>query len=791
MKFTYLWLKEHLETSLAPEEILDTLTSIGLEVETTTSPPRLDGLLVGRIKETAAHPHADRLVVCQVETARGVHQVVCGAPNAEVGFVGVFAPPGVVLPGGMRLRVVRIREVESRGMLCSAAELGVGEDHETLLALPGTTSVGSCVSALLGGDDGMTIEIAITPNRGDCLGVRGIARDLAAAGCGRLKPLRSVALRARGPVGVPVRLEGTGCAFFACRRVRGVTNGSSPGWMQGRLRAIGARPINTLVDITNYVLVDCGQPLHVYDAATIRGALVARPGRTRESLRALDGRTYAAHRAACVIADEEKLLGLGGLMGGVQSGATLKTRDVIVESAFFDPQQTALTGRTLGLESPSRFRFERGVDPQGVVRALDLAAHWVQQLCGGEVSARHQVGRLPSASPAIAYRPGSFSRLTGHTLGAARQQKYLTALGFRIQKKKTLWRVGPPSWRRDLEGEADVVEELLRLWGVNKVAAVPLPQGDRRTLSPLAVRERLLRHGLAARGCLEAVTWSFISARAAALFCEDPKTLWRVSNPLSSQLEVMRPSVVPGLVMAAVRLQARAQRDVALFEVGRRYQRPKEIPALAGLRCGHALFSGGYRSWGTPPRALTALDAKADAVAALRACGVEALDTLSRAPPWYAPGNSGSLVLDKSQNILAHFGLLHPKVGAALDVEGPMAIFEIHPQALPLGHSSKGSFESRTLHPVRRDFAFVVGTDVTAQDLLKTIGRAAQDHEKALEMHLKTRLFDVFPLSGGARSLGVEICVWQRRILTGEEIEALSAHIVQRVKTELGASLRG
>ncbi|MCC7016296.1 MAG: phenylalanine--tRNA ligase subunit beta [Rhodospirillales bacterium] len=800
MKLTLAWLKEHLETSAPVEEIAATLTRIGLEVEGVADPARaLKDFVVARIETAAPHPNADRLKVCRINTGKETLQVVCGAANARAGLVGVFAPVGSFVPGtAVHLKKAAIRGVESNGMMLSERELGLSEAHEGIVELTAALPLGSPAADALGLAD-PAIEIAVTPNRGDCLGVRGIARDLAAAGLGRLKPLAAgpVPGAYRSPIGVALEFDYSAlnaCPYFVGRHIRGLRNGESPDWLKARLNAIGLRPISALVDITNFVTCDLARPLHVFDAGKIAGTIRARLARAGETLAALNGKTYALDENMTVIADDRAALALGGVIGGESSGATLATTEVFVESAWFDPARTAATGRKLEILSDARFRFERGVDPAFVKSGIEIATRLILDLCGGEPSEIAVAGSEPAWRRSIALRPERVRTLAGLDLAPAEIEKILAALGFQAAREGKTLSVVPPSWRPDIVGEACLVEEVARIHGYDKIPAIPLPRAN--SLPAPALNESQRRRGaarraLAARGLVEAVTFSFLPTAHAALFGGGQDSL-RLVNPISADLDAMRPSLLPNLIAAAARNAARGFPDAALFEVGPRYagSAPEDQSfAAAGIRAG----SFAERSWAAPSRPIDAFDAKADALALLALLDVSLprLQTLKPAPGWYHPGRSGVLALGP-KTPLAAFGEIDPRVLKAMDAKGPMAGFEVFLDALPPAKEGKGSARSilklSPFQPLIRDFAFVVDEGVEAEALV----RAALGADGTLIAG--AFVFDVFAgkgLPAGKKSVAIAVTLQpSTRTLTDAEIEAVAGKIVAEVGRATGAVLR-
>ena len=791
MKFTYGWLKDHLDTDASLDALTAALTRVGLEVEGVHNPAeRLAPFVIARVLTAAPHPGADKLQVLTVDAGDGAaQQVVCGAPNARAGLVGVFGAPGAYVPGSdMTLKVASIRGVESRGMMCSQRELELSDEHDGIIELPGDAPLGASFAAWAGLDDPV-IEVAVTPNRQDCMGVAGIARDLAAAGLGSLKdmPIEPVAGRFAMPIGIATE-DPEGCPAFLGRVVRGLTNGPSPDWLQRRLRAIGQKPISALVDITNYLSFDRGRPLHVYDLAKLKGALVARRARAGESVVALNGKTYALDDSMTVIADDAAVHDIGGIMGGAESGVSETTTDVLVECAYFAPERIGATGRKLGITSDARARFERGVDPGLVGPGLELATHMILSLCGGEPSEVMTAGQVPLAERHVAYRPKRTLGLAGVAIEEDRQADILARLGFGVERGEP-WRITPPSWRRDIDGEADIVEEVVRIHGIDFVPSTPLPRHEgvaRPTATPEQKLERRVRRTLASRGANEAVTWSFLPPAAADTFGGAP---WTLANPISADLAAMRPSLLPGLLLAAKRNADRGLSGVRLFELGRRYLGEGEHLTAGLVLAGER----SPRDWRTgAAQAFDVFDAKAEALAALAAAGApaERLMLLPPAEPWYHPGRSGRLALGPKQ-ILAAFGELHPRTAAEFDLKGPVAVAEIYLDAVPLPRSPRRArpvYDPPALQPVRRDFAFLVDAEIPAEALL----RAVRGADKALIAEVA--LFDRFAGAGvpeGQVSLAVTVALQpQAASLTDAEIEDVSRRIVAAA-AKVGATLRG
>lgn len=795
MKFTLSWLKDHLDTSATLDEILDGLFGIGLEVEEVDDRTKqLAAFTVAHVKEAGKHPNADKLSLCVVETKEGVKQVVCGAPNARTGIKAIIALPGVTIPAtGAVFAPATIRGVESQAMLCSERELLISDEHNGIIELDGDWPVGTPAATALGLDDPM-IYVKVTANRPDALGVRGIARDLAAKGLGTLKPLDASPVSGTFESPIKVALDFNGdtapCPLFVGRYFRGVTNGPSPAWLQRRLRAIGLRPISALVDITNYITFGYGRPLHVFDAGKVKGSIRARLARDGETIEALDNKSYTLTSEMTVIADDAGPEAIGGIIGGTLSSCTGTTVDVFLEAAFFDPQRTAATGRKLGINSDARYRFERGIDPAFTPIGAEIATRMILELCGGEASHVEIAGKVPGTARSFVLRTGRVKSLGGIDVGLAEQKRILMALGFGVTETAEGLSCTVPSWRPDVKGEADLVEEVCRIVGLDNVPFAAMERPDaiaRAVLNPLQRRMLAARRTLAARGFNEAATWAFLPEEHARLFGGGQPEL-RLANPISSELSDMRPSLLPNLIAAAGRNAARGIGDAMLAEVGHAYagDRPQdETLRAAGLRRGAAVS----RNWQGGARPVDAFDAKADALAVLEAGGasVASLQVVAGAPAWFHPGRSGTIQMGP-QNKLAHFGEIHPRVLAAMDVKGPIVAFEALLNAIPQAKSkgaARAAMATSDLLPVTRDFAFVVDAKVDADKLVK----AAKSVDKLLIADVT--VFDVFKLDGGKTSLAIEVTLQPREAtLTDKDIDAISAKIVAGVQKATGGTLR-
>lgn len=801
MKFTLSWLKEHLDTDESVEKLADKLTMIGLEVESIEDKARqLAPFTIARVISAEQHPNADRLRVCMVDTGNGAApvQVVCGAPNARAGLISVFSPPGTYIPGkDITLGVGTIRGVESRGMLCSEAELKISENHDGIMELPADAPVGTAYASWAGIGDPV-FEINLTPNRQDCTGVHGIARDLAAADMGKFKDPGIKQIRGEFPCPVSVKVEDASlCPGFALRLVRGVRNGPSPEWLQKRLTSIGLRPINALVDITNFMTYDRARPLHVFDAAKVKGDLVVRRGREGETLLALDGRTYTLDGSMCVIADEQGVESLAGIMGGEASGCSEQTTDVLIESALWNEINIAQTGRKLGINSDARYRFERGIDPAFMVPGLEMATKLVMDICGGTPSDNVVVGKSFGDDRIIEFPLTEVKRLAGIEVGFPEMKRILGHLGFMVAGSGPAVKVAIPSWRSDVHGKADIVEEIVRIVGVDQVPMTPFERGEaprKPVLKPMQLRTRRAKRALAARGMVETVTWSFISRPQAELFGGGKAEL-ALANPIASDLSDMRPSLLPGLIAAAQANSDRGFADVALFEVGQvfRGDRPEDqFTSAAGVRHGFATQAGLGRNW-TGSAGANAFDAKADAFAVLAAAGapMQALQVVPGGAAWLHPGRSGSIQIGP-QNVLGHFGELHPRALEKLGADGPIVGFEVIldriPEAKARPTRAKPALELSPLQPVTRDFAFIVDRTVKAGDIL----RAAQSVDRKLVTAIT--VFDVYEGKGiedGKKSVAIAVTIQPReKTMTDQEIDAVAAKIVAEVNKKTGGVLR-
>ncbi|WP_395392757.1 phenylalanine--tRNA ligase subunit beta [Novosphingobium sp. BL-8A] len=802
MKFSLSWLKQYLETDASLEDIALKLNAIGLEVEGIEDPAaKLAGFRVAKVLTADKHPQADKLQVLTVDTGEGVLQVVCGAPNARAGLVGVLGLPGATVPAnGMVLRVAAVRGVESNGMMCSTRELELGEDHDGIIELPEDAPVGTPFADYHGADP--VIEVAITPNRPDCMGVYGIARDLAAVGIGTLKPIEVLDIPGSFPCPVEVRTDDAeGCPAFYGRVIKGVKNGPSPQWLQDRLKAAGQRPISALVDATNYLMLAYGRPAHAYDLAKLNGAVVARRATDGETVVALNEKTYTLDAEMTVIADDSGVHDIAGIMGGEHSGCGDETTDVLLEIAYFDPERIAKTGRKLNLTSDARSRFERGIDPNFLDTGLDHLTKLIQTLCGGEASQAVRSGAAPATPKIVHFDPALTEKLGGVAIEPGEQQRILESLGFSVVAQEAgfdkAWAVTVPGWRPDVDGAPDIVEEVVRINGLDKVTSVALPRADgvaRPTATPTQALERRVRRAAAARGLHEAVTWSFLPTPEADAFA-DGNDLWSLANPISEDMKVMRPSLLPGLLMAAKRNLDRGASSLRLFELGRRYLRGAGGASDERLALGFVLAGEKVsRGWATgKATAFDAYDAKAEVTALLAEAGapVEKLQVMGEAGPQFHPGQSATLRLGP-KNVLARFGMLHPTVAKQFDIEGPVAVAEIYLDAIP-GKKGAATF-ARTryappaLQAVTRDYAFLVPAELPAGDLVRMVAGADKANI------VSARLFDDFRGQGvpeGQKSLALEVTLQPlEKSYKEEDLKAISDKVTAAA-AKLGAVLRG
>ena len=792
MKFTLSWLKQHLETNSDIETILKKLTNIGLEVESSYNPSEaLNGFIAVKIISTKPHPDADRLQLCLIDTGTEEIEIVCGAKNAKEGLTTIYAPVGSTIPSsGMKLKKAKIRGIESSGMLCSEKELNLGDDSEGITELSDQISPGTSISKALDIND-TYIEIAITPNRPDCLGIRGIARDLAAAGLGELikeKQIKISASKENLPVFIDTENNFEGCTIFAGRLIKNITNNKSPDWLVKRLESIGVKSINCLVDITNFINFDRGRPLHVYDANKINNKIGARDAKVGEKILALDGKDYELKPGICVIADNEKVLGIGGIMGGNESGSTIETNDVFIESAYFDPIKTALSGRALNIISDSRYRFERGVDPEYVIEGLNLATQMILDLCGGEPGEISLVDNLKFQPKKIKFDPKLVNKLTGIEIPNDKIVKILESLGFDISNS---WNVVVPSWRPDIYGEADLVEEIVRIFGLDNIESEPLLNLDQPTKPILTKKQKqikMIKRSIASKGLMETISYSFINNKESLNFGGGSSSL-KIVNPISDELSEMRPTPLASLVSIADENFKKGYTDIGIFEVGPGFlgvEQDEQITIASGLRIGTHRSEGSGKDWQGFQK-VSVFDAKEDVISVLELLNLnlESHKVERTAPDHYHPGRSGQIVTGGG-DILASFGELHPKIIKTKDFKVAVA-FEIYIDSInkqKIKSNLKIAPEISNLQPLKRDFSFVVSSDTEAQ----TIINAAKQSDQSFIKDVK--IFDQF-LGENEKSIAIEVIIQPKEVtLTDEQIESISKKIIKSVEDKTKGKLR-
>lgn len=803
MKFTLSWLKDHLDTDASLEDIAKTLTAIGLEVEEIDNPAeQYADFAVALIEKAEQHPNADRLKVCVVDTGKEKLQVVCGAPNARTGMKGIFAPAGSYIPGlGIELKKSKIRGEESNGMMVSEKEMELSDEHKGIIEVDDNYELGTAFADVYGLNDPI-IEIALTPNRADCAGVRGIARDLAAAGLGTLKPLNTDAVKGTFKSNINVKLDLDGddqsaCPLFVGRYIKDVKNVASPEWLQQRLKAIGLRPISALVDITNYVSYDLCRPLHVFDADKISGDIHVRLSKAGEELTALDEKEYKTPAGVTVVTDDKNVVAFGGIMGGLESGCTDETTNVYLEVAYFDPARTARSGRDLQIASDARYRFERGIDPAFTIEATELATRMIVDFCGGEVSEPVVAGNVPDNQESFELPVDFTLKRTGVDVPADKQKEILEILGFEVSGNDPLT-VKRPTWRDDIQGVADLSEEIIRIYGYNKIETVSLPKITTVTMpaeTPNFERARHVRYALAAAGMQECITYSFMSSELAYHFGANDnvnKQSLVLLNPISSEMDQMRPSPLANLIMAAGQNRDKGFANNALFEVGPAFPNAKangQLTIASGVRSGQI----GERHWESDDahRNVNTYDVKADAFAAIEAAGFDPnnLQITTDAPDWYHPGRSAALHLGK--NVIGYFGEIHPAIIETMGIKTNVSGFEIILNNIPAARkkgTARKTLELSPLQPVSRDFAFIVDDSLNANELIRTAIGTNKDLINRID------LFDVYKGKGvedGKKSLAINVVLQPKdQTLTDQDIEKISKDIVNAVETKCNGKLR-
>ena len=800
MKFTLSWLKDYLNTNSEIAKISDTLTNIGLEVENISDrTEELHPFTVAYVKNAEKHPNADRLKVCQVETKIGTVQVVCGAPNARTGMKGIFAPVGSFIPGtGITLKKSKIRDVESSGMLVSEKEMGISEEHDGIIEVDNSHKIGEPFSKIYSLDDPI-FEIAITPNRGDCLSVRGISRDLAAAGIGKLKNIKKYFHNGKFESPIKWKRDFNKKNSFLCPAVAGVyfkdiKNGPSPDWLKNRLLAIGLRPISKLVDITNYITYDLGRPLHVFDADKINGNLNMRLANNNESIKALDGKNYNLTNDMVVISDDLKIQAIGGIMGGEESSCTESTNNVFLEVALFDPESVAKTGRKLDIKSDARYRFERGVDPYSIEWGVEFAIKMILELCGGEVSKITKAGNHQISKNKIKYAFNKVHLIGGIEINQQKQVKILKDLGFEIQKKnKYTCVISVPYHRPDIKGEADIVEEILRIYGYDKIKPLSVQKEKNDTSNPLSSNQEIYyksRRLISSRDYFEVVTWSFMSNKFAKYF-DQYENILKLDNPISSDLDVMRPSILPNLIQSIIKNQSRNYKSAGIFEVGPQYEN-------CSIEGQHLMASGikygeKYKeNWIDEKRKVDVFDIKSDIYFFLSSLNfpINSLQLENNAPKWYHPGKSCTIKLGKTP--LGFFGEISPIIKNLYDIKTNVCGFEIMLDNLSNFYSKKMfkplEFINNPYQIVERDFAFIVDKKIKSNEIVDTIKKTVKD------IVIDVMVFDVFEgknIAEDKKSIATKVVLQPiKETFKEKDIEEICINIVNQVKKQTGAFIR-
>lgn len=795
MKFTLSWLKEHLDTNASVDEISETLTKIGLEVEEVINPAAaLKGFVTAEITTCEMHPDSDHLHLLTVNDGSKNYQVVCGAPNAKLGLKGIFAPVGVIIPCyGEELKVGKIRGVESFGMMCSEKELCVGDDHTGIIELPSDTKIGLPAAEVLNIDP--VFDISITPNRAECLGVRGVARDLAAAGLGTLKPLKIA--KTQGTFTSPIKVNNQAleaCPVYVGRYIKNVNNhAQTPKWMKDRLTAIGLRSISPLVDITNYINFDMARPLHVFDADKLNGNITVRMAKQGEKFVSLEEKEYSLDDKSLGICDDEGVQCLGGIMGGLSKGCSDDTKNVFLECALFTPECISRTGRKFQIDSDSRYRYERWVDPQSNILGSDYATQLILEICGGEASTQEIAGAEPNEKRVAYLRPERIKTLIGVDVEKAKIIEILNNLGFETSEENGKIKAVSPTWRGDIEGEHDLVEEVVRMIGLDEIPAETMPHDKfpKQTLTPHQRRIVTVKHELANRSMYETVTWSFTDSNVAEMFRKPEADAILLYNPIAADLNEMRPSLLPNLIMGAKNNIARGYANVSLFEVGPQFLSRKptdQLTVAAGIRTGMT----SKKHWAEEPRAYDVFDAKADAIAAIAAANGpwENAQVFADAPNYYHPGRSGSLRLGK--NVLAYFGELHPSVLKKMGVKQRVVAFEVYLDNIPEPRATidkaRKKLELSSFQPVDKDLAFVVDKKVKAADIIAAAKNADREHITDV------RIFDVYEgenLPENKKSVAIAFTMQPKeKTFTDQDIETMMNKVIVDVSKKTGGELR-
>ena len=801
MKITFDWLKDHLDTKLNEEKLLEQLTNVGLEVESVENLYEgLDLFKVAKIIKTEKHPNADRLKVCDVDVGeKELKKVVCGAPNAREGLITIYAPPGAVVPKNkVKLVVAKIRDVTSYGMLCSESELNLSDESDGITELSSKKYEKSIGKSYFSKSNSNLIDLSITPNRSDCLGVRGIARDLVASGFGKLKNLKQKKIKSNTKQTLKVKInkeKNQACSSFGSCLITNVKNTESPKWLKDKLVSIGQKPISAIVDITNYVMLDINRPLHAYDADKIEKGIVVRNSKLGEEFVALDNKSYKLEDGMCVISDDKGVLGLGGIIGGIRSGTEFDTKNILLESAYFEPRSIRSTSKKLNLDTDAKFRFERGIDPLSIEDGLNKAALLIREICGGEIS-KIDIQRIEiNKTKTIKFDPNLFEKITGFKIAIKETFKILEDLGFKIKKEKNYLKLTIPTWRPDISQEIDIVEELVRITGYDKIKIIdPIKERTKSTLTQSQKLFHFIQRSIASKGYLEAITWSFTDSNYNDHFKDKYKEI-KIVNPISSELGVLRNSIFSNLIMYMNKNLDRGFKDLSIFEIG---------PVFTGINpgeqntvvCGLSAGKKSRLSWIEKERNVDLFDVKRDVVQTLVEAGYNAdkffID--SETPNYYHPGKSGRLFLNRGKDqVAAYFGEIHPNILKKIDIKTESLVgFEIFLDNLKLPkktlNDQKTKFEVSDYQKSERDFAFIVAKEVKAQDLINAVSSVDQ------KLISNIKVFDVYEgenIPESQKSIAISVTIQSsEKTLNDNDLENINNLIIKTVESKTGAKIR-
>ena len=801
MKITTNWLKEHLDTKLNENQIIDKLTDIGLEVEGVDSQSgELDSFIIAKILKAEKHPDADRLRVCDIDIGAGNSvKVVCGAPNAKEGLLTIYAPPGAIIPKNqMKLVVSKIRGVTSYGMLCSESELNLSNESDGITELSKQKYEKKIGENYFPKNNLNIIDISITPNRADCLGIRGIARDLATAGSGKLKKLRIEKLNQKNKQKLSIKItkeKNQGCATFGSCLITGVKNIESPDWLKKKILSLGQKPISAIVDITNYVMFDLNRPLHAYDADKIDKGIIVRNSKKGEKFKALDDKTYNLENDMCVITDDSGILGLGGIIGGTRSGTELDTKNVLIESAYFNPKSIRKTSKTLNIDTDAKFRFERGIDPLSMEQGLQRAAELIKKICGGEVS-KFDIQKIENVkNNLVKFDIHLFEKITGFKIDQKEIVKILTNLGFKIKKQKKLLLLSVPSWRPDIEQEVDVVEELVRIKGYDQIKIIePEKVRKKNTLNQTQKLFHFLQRSVASKGYLEAITWSFTDSKINQLFIENYKEI-KIVNPISADLNVLRNSIFSNLIIYLNKNLGRGFKDLSIFEIGPIFSGSKpgeQQTVVSGLRTGKL----SRQSWVEQERLVDVFDVKRDVIQSLVEAGYnkDKFYIDDETPNYYHPGKSGRIFLNKGkEKVVAFFGDIHPNILKKLDIKVEALVgFEIFLDNIKQPKKSlknqKTKYKYSDFQKSERDFAFVLDKNFKVQELIEIIINVDKDLIRSV------KVFDVYEgdnIDEGKKSIALNITIQSlEKTLNEEDLNKINQLIISTVESKIDAKIR-